>query len=66
MHLAANAPVSINLSVQINVVHSVIILTLNMNSPLFDVCVFHSLQIAAKMACALLNFVWAVRYHVDQ
>lgn len=28
--------------------------------------IFFFLQIAAQMGRALLDFVWAVRYHVDQ
>lgn len=69
MHLAANAPVNESICQEMwqdLSVHFIILLIVNMNSPLFDIYFFLSSQIATQMGCALLDFVWAVRYHVDQ
>lgn len=60
MHLAVNAPVNE-------------FLCSKSSCPLYystdyeqEFTVFLLLQIATQMGCALLDFVWAVRYHVDQ
>lgn len=56
MHLAVNSPVQ----------HEFLLLW-----PIKDTVFFYNasvilFQIAAQMGCALLDFVWAVRYHADQ